>query len=184
MHNVKASSETSTGLVWFRRAALCATALAFIVVAVGAWVRLTDAGLGCPENHRPGAGADLVRHDVTSAIHNDGQHRARLVGESEVPARNPWTRLLQVIGREANRCAAQRVGRDDGQTCPRSRMIGHPRAESDARDGRHAGQQWRRKRGVAADSIRAERLAPRTKHWGVQKVTKGSPQDVRETWAG
>ena len=49
MRNVKASSETSTGLVWFRRAALCATALAFIVVVVGAWVRLTDAGLGCPD---------------------------------------------------------------------------------------------------------------------------------------
>jgi heme A synthase len=49
MRNAKANSETSTGLVWFRRAALCAATLAFIVVVVGAWVRLTDAGLGCPD---------------------------------------------------------------------------------------------------------------------------------------
>lgn len=37
------------GLVWFRRAALVATVLCAIVVVVGAWVRLTNAGLGCPD---------------------------------------------------------------------------------------------------------------------------------------
>jgi len=37
------------GLVWFRRAALAATVLCAIVVVVGAWVRLTNAGLGCPD---------------------------------------------------------------------------------------------------------------------------------------
>jgi cytochrome c oxidase assembly protein subunit 15 len=37
------------GLVWFRRAALAATLLCAIVVVVGAWVRLTNAGLGCPD---------------------------------------------------------------------------------------------------------------------------------------
>jgi cytochrome c oxidase assembly protein subunit 15 len=37
------------GLVWFRRAALAATVLCVIVVVVGAWVRLTNAGLGCPD---------------------------------------------------------------------------------------------------------------------------------------
>ena len=36
-------------LVWFRRAALAATVLCAIVVVVGAWVRLTNAGLGCPD---------------------------------------------------------------------------------------------------------------------------------------
>ncbi len=36
-------------LVWFRRAALLGAVLAAIVVVVGAWVRLTDAGLGCPD---------------------------------------------------------------------------------------------------------------------------------------
>jgi len=37
------------GLVWFRRAALAATILCAVVVVVGAWVRLTNAGLGCPD---------------------------------------------------------------------------------------------------------------------------------------
>jgi len=36
-------------LLWFRRAALVATLLCAIVVVVGAWVRLTNAGLGCPD---------------------------------------------------------------------------------------------------------------------------------------
>jgi len=39
----------SPKLLWFRRAALVGVALAAIVVVVGAWVRLTDAGLGCPD---------------------------------------------------------------------------------------------------------------------------------------
>src|SRR5450631_522816 len=34
---------------WFRRLALIGAALAAIVVVLGAWVRLTDAGLGCPD---------------------------------------------------------------------------------------------------------------------------------------
>ena len=40
---------TTTNLTWFRRAALLGALLAAIVVIVGAWVRLTDAGLGCPD---------------------------------------------------------------------------------------------------------------------------------------
>jgi cytochrome c oxidase assembly protein subunit 15 len=36
-------------LGWFRRAALVAALLCTVVVVVGAWVRLTDAGLGCPD---------------------------------------------------------------------------------------------------------------------------------------
>jgi cytochrome c oxidase assembly protein subunit 15 len=41
-------SETRR-LAWFRRAALAATLFCAIVVVVGAWVRLTNAGLGCPD---------------------------------------------------------------------------------------------------------------------------------------
>jgi cytochrome c oxidase assembly protein subunit 15 len=40
---------SSSKLTWFRRAALFAAVLCSIVVVVGAWVRLTDAGLGCPD---------------------------------------------------------------------------------------------------------------------------------------
>ena len=36
-------------LITFRRLSRMGTALAFVVVVVGAWVRLTDAGLGCPD---------------------------------------------------------------------------------------------------------------------------------------
>jgi len=39
----------SKKLTWFRRVARVAALLALIVVVVGAWVRLTDAGLGCPD---------------------------------------------------------------------------------------------------------------------------------------
>ena len=34
---------------WFRRVALMGAVLAAVVVILGAWVRLTDAGLGCPD---------------------------------------------------------------------------------------------------------------------------------------
>ncbi len=36
-------------LAWFRRLALLGAILATTVVVLGAWVRLTDAGLGCPD---------------------------------------------------------------------------------------------------------------------------------------
>jgi cytochrome c oxidase assembly protein subunit 15 len=36
-------------LLWFRRLALAGAVLAAAVVVLGAWVRLTDAGLGCPD---------------------------------------------------------------------------------------------------------------------------------------
>jgi cytochrome c oxidase assembly protein subunit 15 len=36
-------------MVWFQRTSASAAVLAFIVITLGAWVRLTDAGLGCPD---------------------------------------------------------------------------------------------------------------------------------------
>lgn len=42
-------NATAHRLLWFRRIARLATLLALIVVVVGAWVRLTNAGLGCPD---------------------------------------------------------------------------------------------------------------------------------------
>jgi len=36
-------------MMWFRRLALAGAALAATVIVLGAWVRLTDAGLGCPD---------------------------------------------------------------------------------------------------------------------------------------
>ena len=40
---------SSSYLVWFRRLALAGTVLAFAVIVMGAWVRLSAAGLGCPD---------------------------------------------------------------------------------------------------------------------------------------
>jgi heme a synthase len=56
-----------SSLVWFRRLALAGAMLAAVVVILGAWVRLTAAGLGCPDWpgcyghwHPAGAAADIA----------------------------------------------------------------------------------------------------------------------------
>jgi heme a synthase len=57
-------------LLWFRRLALCGAALAATVVVLGAWVRLTDAGLGCPD--WPGCYGHIyphADHNFSKAIH-------------------------------------------------------------------------------------------------------------------
>ena len=57
-------------LRWFRRLALGGAALAATVVVLGAWVRLTDAGLGCPD--WPGCYGHIYPHadqNFSKAIH-------------------------------------------------------------------------------------------------------------------
>src|SRR5580692_9731454 len=57
-------------LFWFRRLALAGAALAATVVVLGAWVRLTDAGLGCPD--WPGCYGHIypqADHNFSKAIH-------------------------------------------------------------------------------------------------------------------
>jgi heme a synthase len=57
-------------LFWFRRLALTGAALAATVVVLGAWVRLTDAGLGCPD--WPGCYGHMypqTHHEFGKALH-------------------------------------------------------------------------------------------------------------------
>jgi cytochrome c oxidase assembly protein subunit 15 len=57
-------------LIWFRRLALAGALLAAAVVVLGAWVRLTDAGLGCPD--WPGCYGHIypqTSHEFGKALH-------------------------------------------------------------------------------------------------------------------
>jgi cytochrome c oxidase assembly protein subunit 15 len=59
-----------TRLFWFRRLALAGALLAAAVVVLGAWVRLTDAGLGCPD--WPGCYGHIypqTNHEFAKALH-------------------------------------------------------------------------------------------------------------------
>jgi len=59
---------------WYTRLLYIATILALTVVVMGAWVRLSDAGLGCPD--WPGCYGSLVVPDTPADVAN--QHRALL----------------------------------------------------------------------------------------------------------
>lgn len=43
------ASDVIVAEIWFHRLALAGTVLTLLIVMSGAWVRLTDAGLGCPD---------------------------------------------------------------------------------------------------------------------------------------
>ena len=58
--------QNLVSLMWFKRIALIATALALCVVVLGAYVRLSDAGLGCPD--WPGCYGTLTVPESQSAI--------------------------------------------------------------------------------------------------------------------
>jgi cytochrome c oxidase assembly protein subunit 15 len=61
--------DAQSRLMWFRRLALGGALLAAAVVVLGAWVRLTDAGLGCPD--WPGCYGHIYppEHNFSKALH-------------------------------------------------------------------------------------------------------------------
>src|SRR5271168_936189 len=62
--------NSQTRLMWFRRLALAGALLAALVVVMGAGVRLTDAGLGCPD--WPGCYGHIypeTSHEFSKALH-------------------------------------------------------------------------------------------------------------------
>jgi cytochrome c oxidase assembly protein subunit 15 len=59
--------ESQRRLNWFRRLALAGALLAATVVVLGAWVRLTDAGLGCPD--WPGCYGHIYPNGGAKALH-------------------------------------------------------------------------------------------------------------------
>ena len=65
-------------LLWFRRLALAGAILAAGVVVLGAWVRLTDAGLGCPD--WPGCYGHIYPNAGQSAAQS-GFHFAKALHE-------------------------------------------------------------------------------------------------------
>jgi heme a synthase len=65
-----ATAEQERRRLWFRRLALAGAVLAACVVVLGAWVRLTDAGLGCPD--WPGCYGHVfpqTTHHFAQAVH-------------------------------------------------------------------------------------------------------------------
>ncbi len=63
--------QPERSLLWFRRLALAGALLAAAVVVLGAWVRLTDAGLGCPD--WPGCYGHLYPQDSPAATQSGVQ---------------------------------------------------------------------------------------------------------------
>jgi cytochrome c oxidase assembly protein subunit 15 len=74
--------------LWFRNLARVGVGLTLVVVTLGAWVRLTDAGLGCPD--WPGCYGRLV---VSEEIHADPEV-ADLTAARPLEAGKAWREMI------------------------------------------------------------------------------------------
>jgi cytochrome c oxidase assembly protein subunit 15 len=74
--------------VWFRNLARLGVALTLVVVTLGAWVRLTDAGLGCPD--WPGCYGRLI---VSEAIADDPE-AAALTAARPLHTGKAWREMI------------------------------------------------------------------------------------------
>jgi len=78
----------SKSLMWFRYLALLATALALCVVVLGAYVRLSDAGLGCPD--WPGCYGTLTVPQSEAAI----MHAQTAFPDKPIETHKAWKEML------------------------------------------------------------------------------------------
>lgn len=78
----------SSGYYWFRRITLLATLLALCVVVLGAYVRLSDAGLGCPD--WPGCYGTLTVPESQSAL----EHAQNAYPDKPVESHKAWKEMV------------------------------------------------------------------------------------------
>ncbi|MCV6622377.1 MAG: COX15/CtaA family protein [Cellvibrionaceae bacterium] len=76
------------GLLWQYRLVLASVALAFVVVGLGAFTRLVDAGLGCPD--WPGCYGHLMWPETTA----EKQAAAQLFPDSPVDTEKTWPEMV------------------------------------------------------------------------------------------
>jgi cytochrome c oxidase assembly protein subunit 15 len=80
--------KTSTAAVWFKRLVLAGALLAFFVVGLGAFVRLSDAGLGCPD--WPGCYGHLSVPESEAAI----AHAQTIYPDKPLEAHKAWKEMV------------------------------------------------------------------------------------------
>ena len=73
--------------IWFKRIALLATLLALCVVVLGAYVRLSDAGLGCPD--WPGCYGNMTVPQSEAAL----EHAQTIYPDKPVEAHKAWKEM-------------------------------------------------------------------------------------------
>lgn len=74
--------------IWFKRIALLATVLALCVVVLGAYVRLSDAGLGCPD--WPGCYGNMTVPQSEAAL----AHAQTIYPDKPVEAHKAWKEMV------------------------------------------------------------------------------------------
>ncbi len=75
-------------MTWFTRLSYLATLLAFIVIVLGAFVRLTDAGLGCPD--WPGCYGQIKPPETTQEVASAQQSYPEL----EIDSHKAWHEMI------------------------------------------------------------------------------------------
>lgn len=80
--------QVQTTSVWFKRIALVAALLALCVVVLGAYVRLSDAGLGCPD--WPGCYGNMTVPESEAAL----AHAQTAYPDKPVEAHKAWKEMV------------------------------------------------------------------------------------------